>query len=157
MPHVIHYEDDIFIADDLVRVVADAASLEPDPEVLGDMVLAITRIADSTLRRVKDLVLQNDHLVERPEYLRLLARSTLALAEALSDMLRPGAPLSASMASSSDELERIAMAQRAASAELRDVLGGTSGEDSRAEDLVSGDELSGLLGSEPSPTQAQKR
>ena len=145
MPHVIHYEDDIFIADGLVRVLCDAARLEPDPDVIGDMVVATARLADSTLRHVKDLVLQNAHLVERPEYLRLLARTTMSLADALSDMLRPGAPLSQSVASSSDELERMAAAHRAAATELRDIMHESIGENTSSEDLVSGDELSELL------------
>lgn len=145
MPHVIHYEDDIFIIDGLVRVICDASRLEPDPEVIGDMVLSATRLADSTLRRVKDLILQNDHLVERQEYVRLLARTTRALAEALSDILQPDSPLAQCIASSADEIERMAAAHRASAAELRDILQEATGENASNEDLVSGDELSELL------------
>jgi hypothetical protein len=145
MPHVIHYEDDIFIIDGLVRVICDASKLEPDPEVIGDMVLAATRLADSTLRRVKDLILQNDHLVERQEYVRLLSRTTRVLSEALSDILRPGSPLAQCIASSADEMERMASAHRAAATELRDLLQEATGENASNVDLVSGDELSELL------------
>jgi biopolymer transport protein ExbB/TolQ len=145
MPHVIHYEDDIFIADGLVRVLCDASRLDPDPDVVGDAVLATAKLADATLRRIKDLVFQNERLVDRAEYLRLLSKSTRSLADALSDMLRPGSPLAATVASSSDELERIASAQRASASELRDALRESTGDDVSAEDLVSRDELSELL------------
>lgn len=145
MPHVIHYEDDIFIVDGLVRVLCDAARLEPDPDIIGDMIIAAARLADLTLRRVKDLVLQNEHLVDRPECLRLLSRTTRSFADSLSELIRPESRLAQNCASSSDELERIATAHRAAAAELRDVLRLTTNDDSSSEDLVSGDELSELL------------
>ena len=145
MPHVIHYEDDFFIVDGLVRVICDAARLEPDPDIIGDMIIAAARLADLTLRRVKDLVLQNEHLVDRPECLRLLSRTTRSFADALAELMRPGSPLAQNCASSSDELERIAAAHRAAAAELRDVLRLTTTDESSSEDHVSGDELSELL------------
>jgi hypothetical protein len=145
MPHVIHYEDDFFIVDGLVRVICDAARLEPDADIIGDTVISAVRLADATLRRVKDLVLENEHLVDRPECLRLLSRTTRSFADALSELLRPGAPLAQSCASSSDELDRMAAAHRAAAAELRDVLRQTTIDDSSHEDHVSGDELSELL------------
>jgi len=145
MPHVIHYEDDFFIVDGLVRVICDAARLEPDPDIIGDAVISAARLADTTLRRVKDLVLQNEHLVDRPECLRLLSRTTRSFADALSELNRPGASLAQSCSSSSDELERMASAHRAAAAELRDVLRQSTGDDASPEDHVSGDELSELL------------
>jgi len=145
MPHVIHYEDDIFITDDLVRVIADASRLEPDSEVIGDTVLSAARLADATLRRVKDLVLQNDHLVERPEYIRLLSRTARSLADALSELLKPQSSLAPTVSSSSDELLRMAAAHRASASELRDILRESTGENTSLEDLVSGDELSELL------------
>lgn len=145
MPHVIHYEDDFFIVDGLVRVICDASRLEPDPDILGDAVMSAARLADTTLRRIRDLVLQNEHLVDRPECVRLLTRTTRAFADALSELMRPGAPLAQSFASSSDELERIAATHRAAASELRDVLRASSADDGSPEDHVSGDELSELL------------
>lgn len=145
MSNVIHYEDNIYIVDGLVRVLCDASRLEPDPDVIGDAMLATARLADSTLRRVKDLVLQNDHLVDRPDYLRLLSRSARDLADALDQILRPGSPLAPVIASSNDELTRIVSAQRAAAADLRDMLNATTGSNATSEDVVSGDELSELL------------
>jgi len=145
MPHVIHYEDDIFITDDLVRVICDASRLEPDSEVIGDAVLSAARLADVTLRKVKDLVLQNDHLTERPEYIRLLSRTARSLSEAITGLLDPQSSLALTVASSSDELLRMAAAHRASSAELRDILRDCTGENTSLEDLVSGDELSELL------------
>jgi ABC-type transporter Mla subunit MlaD len=91
------------------------------------------------------LVLQNDHLVDRPDYLRLLSRSARDLADALDQILRPGSTLASVIASSADELARIVAAQRAAASDLRDVLNASTGTNTSSEDVVSGDELSELL------------
>jgi hypothetical protein len=145
MSSVIHYEDNIYIVDGLVRVLCDASRLEPDPDVIGDAMLATARLTDSALRRVKDLVLQNDHLVDRPDYLRLLSRSSRDLADALDQILRPGSTLAPVIASAADELARIVAAQRAAASDLRDMLNASTGTNASSEDVVSGDELSELL------------
>jgi hypothetical protein len=145
MPHVIHYEDDIFIIDAMVRTLCDASRLEPDPDVLGDAVLSVAKLADSALRRARDLVLMNEHQVDRPESLRLLARTTRSFADAVSSLLKPDGSLRQHLSSSSDELGRMASAHRAAAAELADVLRQATGEDASPEDHVSGDELSELL------------
>ncbi len=145
MSHVIHFEDDIFIADGLVRVISDASRLEPDAEVIGDTILAAIRLADATLRKIKNLVIQNEHLVDRSEYVRLLARTSSALAEAISGITRPEKLLAKPITPSFDELERIASAQKALSNELFDILRETTVQNASLEDLVSGDELSELL------------
>lgn len=148
MSNVIHYEDDIFIVDGLARVLADAARLEPDPDVVGDAVLSAARAADSSFRRVRDLVLEKEHLVDRAEYLRLLARTARTLSDAVAALARSDSPLSAVASSSADELSRMAQAHRAALSELRDALHSVMADDGSAEELVSGDELSELLRSE---------
>ena len=145
MSHVIHFEDDIFIADGLVRVISDAAKLEPDADVIGDTVLSAIRLADATLRKIKNLVIQNEHLVDRVEYVRLLARTSSALSEAVTGIIRPEKLLAKTVTPSFDELERIASAQKALSTELYDVLREATVQNASHEDLVSGDELSELL------------
>jgi len=145
MSHVIHFEDDIFIADGLVRVISDASRLEPDTDVIGDTILSAIRLADATLRKIKNLVIQNEHLVDRSEYVRLLARTSAALAEAISGITRPEKLLAKSITPSFDELERIATAQKALSNELYDILREATVQNASLEDLVSGDELSELL------------
>lgn len=145
MPKVYHYEDDFFIVDGLARVVADAARLDPDDDIVGDTVVAAARLADGALRRIKDIVMENHRLVDRPESLRLLSRTAQALADALDSLAEPGSPLSRSVASCRDELARMALAHRAAASEMRDALRLQAGEDGSLEDHVSGDELSELL------------
>lgn len=143
MSRVIHFEDDLFVVDGLVRVIGDAARLEPDAEVVGDSVLSSIRLADSMLRRIMDLVLQNAHLVDRPEYLRLLSRTSAALAESIAVMTRSDGLLA--KGPSGDELERIGVAQKASSEELLEALRESTVQSASLEDLVSGDELSELL------------
>lgn len=145
MPHVIHYLDDLFLIDGLARFVLDLSRLEPDADVVGDSALALVRSADRSFCRVRDLVGANGHLVERAEYLRLLARAAATFAEALDNLQRPESPLAPAFREVPDELERLARAYRAAAGELRDQLHAALDDGSSAEELVSGDELSELL------------
>lgn len=145
MSRVIHFEDDLFVVDGLVRVIGDAARLEPDADVVGEAVLSSIRLADSMLRRIMALVVQNAHLVDRPEYLRLLSRTTAALSESIRMMTRNEGLMASGAAASRDELERVAQAQKAASEELLDALRESTVQSVSLEDLVSGDELSELL------------
>jgi len=145
MSKVYHYEDDFFIVDGLVRVLTEASRLEPDDDVVGDVVASTVRTADAALRRIKDLIVENHRLVDRPESLRLLSRSAQNLSEALETLARPESPLARSLASCRDELQRMALAHRASASEMRDAIRQLTGDDVSLEDHVSGDELSELL------------
>lgn len=145
MPHVIHYFDDLFLIDGMARLLLDLSRLEPDADVLGDSVLVLLRAADSSFRKIKDLVSANAHLVERAEYLRLMARTAASLSEALSALLRPDSSMYPALKSSSDELDRMLKSHRSSADALRDELHVALNDGASAGDLVSGDELSELL------------
>jgi len=145
MPHVIHYLDDLFLIDGLARFALDLSRLEPDPDVIGGSIPALLGAADASFRKIQDLVTANAHLVERAEYLRLLARTASTMAEALSAMLRPDSPVYPAIRGSADELERMFRSYRSTADGLRDELHAVLHDGSPAEELVSGDELSELL------------
>ncbi|TFG82487.1 MAG: hypothetical protein E4H20_07585 [Spirochaetales bacterium] len=145
MPHVVHYQDDLFLIDSLARFLADASRLDPDPDIVGDSVLSAARSVDGALRRTRDLVVSNPHLVDRLDYLRLLSRAARTAGDAIAELIRPQNPLSGALSSSSDELGRMARAHQAAADELTDALHTALDDGSAGEDLVSGDELSELL------------
>ncbi|MBN1518847.1 MAG: hypothetical protein JW923_02015 [Spirochaetales bacterium] len=145
MPHVVRYQDDLFLLDGLSRFLSDAARLEPDPDIAGEPVLAVARSLDSSIRRIRDLIMGNQHLVDRLDYLRFLARVARVSGDALSELARPQSALAPALASSSDELERMSRAHKAAAAELADALHAALDDGAAGQDLVSGDELSELL------------
>lgn len=142
---MIHYQDDLYIAESLAAALEAAAKLNPDPEILGEAVSGMARDLDVLLRRLAELIASNSHLVERLEYIRLLSKCTRRSAMALTGLLRPDHSLADFLASSADELRRIAERHEALSAELSELLRAAIADGTADEDLVSGDELSELL------------
>lgn len=142
---MIHYQDDLYIAESLAAALEAAAKLDPDPEILGEAVSNMARDLDVLIRRLAELIASNTHLVERLEYIRLLSKCTRRSAMALTGLLRPDHSLADFLASSADELRRIAERHEALSAELSELLRAAIADGTADEDLVSGDELSELL------------
>jgi len=64
---MIHYQDDLYIAESLAAALEAAAKLNPDPEILGEAVSGMARDLDVLLRRLAELIASNSHLVERLE------------------------------------------------------------------------------------------
>lgn len=145
MAHMIHYQDDLYIAESLCATLEAAAKLSPDPELLGDTISGVARASDALIRRLAELISSNSHLVERFEYLRLLSMCAQRSAEAIVGLLRPDHSLADYFASSADELRRIAQRHEALSAELSELLRAAIADGAVDEGLVSGDELSQLL------------
>lgn len=145
MGQVIHYHDDIFLIDSLVSFVSDAARLETDPEILGEAVYAVIQQADRSFRLIREMVLTNTHLVDRAEYLALLARSAGTMSSALENLLKKDNSLSKLLETKQDELLAIAHAHRGAASEMRDILEESLGSQFSQEDHVSSDEISELL------------
>lgn len=143
---VIQYQDDLYLVESLALFLADASRLNADPDIVGESVLGAIRAVDTAIRRMRDLIMDNEHLVERLEYLRLLSRAARTSGEAISELIRPDCPLAKIVASSADELNRAASAHKAMADELSDALNAALERNGGAdEDLVSGDEISELL------------
>jgi hypothetical protein len=145
MSQVLHYQDDLFLINSLARFMADASKLEPDPEILGDTLAVVARATDSSFRRIRELVLEKPHLVDRPDYLKLLSDIAASVSEALERLMAADSSVAANLSSSADELTRMVTTHRAACSELRELLRGSLHGAMNDETQVSGDELNELL------------
>lgn len=145
MSQVLHYQDDLFLINSLARFLSDASTLEPDPEILGDTIPAVARTADSSFRRIRELVLEKPHLVDRLDYLKLLADIAATMSEALERLMAADSTMAARLSSSADELMRMCNAHRASCLDLRELLRRNLHGSMNDENQVSGDELNELL------------
>lgn len=125
--------------------MADASKLEPDPEILGDTLAIVARATDSSFRRIRELVLEKPHLVDRLDYMKLLAEIAATIAEALERLMAADSSMAANLSSSSDEMTRLMTAHRAACSDLREMLRENLNGAMNNENQVSGDELNELL------------
>jgi formate dehydrogenase maturation protein FdhE len=145
MSQVLHYQDDLFLINSLARFMADASKLEPDPEILGDTLAAVARATDSSFRRIRELVLEKPHLVDRLDYIKLLADIAETVSEALERLMSADSSMAANLSSSTDEMTRMVTAHRAACSDLREMLRESLNGIMNDENQVSGDELNELL------------
>jgi len=145
MSQVLHYQDDLFLINSLARFMADASKLEPDPEILGDTLAIIARATDSSFRRIRELVLEKPHLVDRLDYMKLLAEISATVADALERLMAADSGMSANLSSSADEMMRMVTAHKAACLDLRERLRESLNGVMNDESQVSGDELNELL------------
>ncbi|HOX92226.1 MAG TPA: hypothetical protein PLC54_04835 [Spirochaetales bacterium] len=152
MPHVIHYLDDLYMVDGLARWLYDLSRLEPDADLFGDSPLLVLKALEQSFRRIQDLLGANAHLVDRPEYLRLLTRTASQAAEAIDSLMEDPNQFKTLWAQNAPELSRTRAFWKTQAAELRERLIRAGDEPTGEQDLVSGDELSELLrgGQEPS-------
>ena len=125
--------------------MVDASRLEPDPEILGDTLASVARATDSSFRRIRELVLEKSHLVDRLDYMKLLAEIAATMADALERLMAAESSMSANLSSSADEMTRMMIAHRAACSELRELLRESLNGVMSDENQVSGDELNELL------------
>lgn len=125
--------------------MADASRLEPDPEILGEAIAAVARTADSAFRRIRELVLEKPHLVDRLDYMKLLADIAATMSEALERLMAADSSMAVNFSSSADEMARLINAHRAACSDLRELLRENLNCATNDENQVSGDELNELL------------
>jgi len=145
MAHVIHYQDDIFLIDSLARFVTDSSRLEIDADIMGDSIYSVIQMADRSLRTVRELILSNDHLVDRTEYMRLLANAAILLSHAIQDILNSKNSLQQAFALRAEELQAIARAHGAMAEDLKSEIYSSVSDSPPGDEQVSGDEISELL------------
>lgn len=145
MSQVLHYQDDLFLINSLARFLLDASKLEPDPEILGDTLAVVARATDSSFRRIRELVLEKPHLVDRLDYIRLLTEIATTVSDALERLMSAESSMAANLSSSADEMMRMMTAHKAACSDLREILRENLNGALTDENQVSGDELNELL------------
>ena len=141
----IRIEDNLWYVRRLVALVADAVKIQPDPDLFADRVLEDIRFAQTTVRTLMDLLRTSTRLMDRGEYLVLLARSARTLADAVSDLAAGDGELSRGAVTRSPELGGLARELGSLASEVRDLAGVVLNEGTADGDVVSGDELSELL------------
>jgi hypothetical protein len=149
MSQMIHYQDDLFSLSVLVKSLDLILSTETDPDFFAERVGADLDFLDGSLESFALLLEQNSLLIERAEYLKLLERTVKAFIGVLGRLEGSGYPRAQAFAGA--RIASISTKQHALLGRLSDLLSDSLSGDAET-DLVSQDELSGLL-REPSPPE----
>jgi hypothetical protein len=144
MPQMIHFQDDIFMLSVLVKALDTGLCTEADPDYFRERVLGDFGFIDSGIRVFLALLAQNELLVERAEYLKLLERTTKASIKVLERLTGDGYPRAADYRELNPRIENLLHGQRILLRDMETLLGSALSGQLEA-DLVSQDELSELL------------
>ena len=75
MGQKIHFEDNIFFLNEIVRTLQRNITLKPDPEFFHEKIKADLAFLDSALTRLFTILHDSPHLINRQQYLRYLMKT----------------------------------------------------------------------------------
>jgi hypothetical protein len=144
MPQKIHYQDDLFILSTIVKGLEACLLVEADPEFFAERVAGEVLFLDEKIRYFAEILLQNGHLIERLEYLKLLERTGKLFLSCLERIASKDCAIGREISSNAIRFEAMRQSLRARLSEIGNALR-TAVEGESETDLVSSDELSELL------------
>jgi hypothetical protein len=139
-----HYQDDLFFLSVLTKALDAGLSVEADPEYFRERIAGDIFFIDSSVRSFSEMLAQNNHLIERTEYVKLLDRTARTFTSCLDRLLAGAYPMAEAYETYRPQFRGILLAQKALLSELGDILR-AAGQGENETDLVSSDELSELL------------
>ncbi|SIQ07082.1 hypothetical protein SAMN05920897_103109 [Alkalispirochaeta americana] len=153
MPAKIHYQDNLFFLHSIIRTVESGLRLDIDPEYFRDKILEDIFFVHAVLQRKHRVLQEQEQLINRTTYLRALRRTALAYKAFLSLILEGETAFQDAFA---PYLERLATIKEEEEALLREVeahLDKVEPEEDSSSSIVSSEEFSFLLASDPDDTE----
>jgi hypothetical protein len=149
MSQKIHYQDDLFLLSVLVKALDTSMAIEADPDFFAGHAIEEIVFLDARIGRFHEMLSQNSHLIERPEYLKLLegiVKGFVSCLRRIPGMSSPASlsPMAMSLGERASDIAAALSRQEAILAELGGALDEATGNEAET-DLVSSDELSELL------------
>lgn len=145
MNQQVHFDDNLFYLNLLIRTYRDGWKLPLDAEFFLGKAIEDLDYLDSVLNRLQDWLSKNPHLVQRVDYLQNLASTKTAYARLLNDLLAPNHPFAAALAPYRDDLTRQERSHLQQTQELRQEIRHSLGGSSESDDVISPEELSLLM------------
>jgi hypothetical protein len=93
----IHFDDDVYLLQAMLRILNEAMSLDIDPQFFLDKCVEDIFFIDSTLIRLHRTLEENTYLVKRPEYLRSLGHCKRELISLLQGIILGKAPFAGAL------------------------------------------------------------
>ncbi len=145
MPQRIHVQDDLFFLTIMLKALKDGMSLEVDAEIFQAKVVEDLCFLDASIRSIHGFLCQNPRLIDRQDHLHSLLVLENQCQEFLSSLIGGNCAFPDEIAEHGQRLTALREAHRTLTAEMRSDLA-EGAEDPSQADIVSQDELSGLLG-----------
>jgi hypothetical protein len=142
----IHYEDNIFYLETLLKTVKKGISLQIDVEYFREKMLEDIFFLGSSLGRMYASLKTNSHLIKKTDYLRSLLRAKRDFTELVESILEKKLPLAASLEAGFPRLKICRAEQAQDIGEIRAHLENSAREEAACRsDVISGEEFRFLL------------
>jgi hypothetical protein len=146
MAQRVHVQDDLFFLAISLKTIQDGFNLDLDSEYFQQKLAADLGFIHSAHEGIYDFLQENPRLINRQEYLAALLDNISTYSAFLSGVMNKDFPLSACFESSFPQFKVYWDRDREIISEIQAALSLSAASDQGQSDLVSRDELSGLLG-----------
>ncbi len=145
MTKKIHYDDNIFFLDTMIKTVKSGLSLDIDPEYFIDKVIEDLLFLDGTLLLIFSSLKGNLYLLKRAEYLRSLLRGEKNFLDLVDAILEKKIPFSEHLTPLFDKLRTLRAEHLQACQEMKRLLTESREEPYPGADVISPTEFHLLL------------
>lgn len=122
MPQHVNYADDLYYIHTMVKSLKSGMNLELDPDVFRDKITEDILFIDSVFFRLLTSLKQNDRLIKRQEYLRMLLRALRNYDEFLGQTIEGELPFSKHLSDLREKLTAVREHVQEISQEIREIL-----------------------------------
>ena len=145
MDDLIYYDEDLFFLNEIIRTIENATRLDLQPGLFLDKIVDDIMFVENTLAVLYGTLMENEHLMHRPDHLDRLARTESRFAEVLEEVLRGGHSLDSEIAPFYPRFGEMSTGQRDRVAIIKSVLRETVEIPRETSDVVSEQEIRFLL------------
>lgn len=122
MPQQINYADDLYYIHTMVKSLRSGMNLELDPEIFRDKITEDIFFVDSVFFRMLTSLKQNERLIKRQEYLRMLLRALRGYGDFLTEAIGGELPFSRHLRPLEDKFSSVRAHVQEISQEIRELL-----------------------------------
>ena len=140
MKNKIHFEENLFFLNLLMKGLREGLMLTIDPDYFQDKILADLRFVDATLDRIFSTLKENPNLIHRAEYLYQLVKVEATFGDLLGEVLEGTGEIQEALAPYKDEFLQRRESHDSDAQEIRVLLRLVSQEDER-EDVITTEEM----------------
>ena len=144
MAERLYYDDDLFYLNEIIAVLDDAVRLDIDSNLFLDKFVEDVMFVETILGRLYLSLMENDLLIRRAEYFRLIMRSQHIFAELLGNIMNSESGLAKNLYPFFAKFRELITEQRVHINEIRTLLSSQTSE-AQHEDMVSQEEFRILL------------
>lgn len=141
----IHFDDDLFFLQTMIKNIKDGLSLEIDLDYYADKIVEDIFFIDAILEKIFSALRENETLIRRTEYLKILSRTKKYFIEFLRILISKEIPLSVFFEPFSNKFSAIQAQHKKGLQEINELLDVLENNLNENQDMISQEEFKFLF------------